>query len=39
MLTSAPNRMLAQAGKIAAWLAPPRSGINGQPLDYEYVRF
>ncbi|MFI6318167.1 benzoyl-CoA 2,3-epoxidase subunit BoxB [Nonomuraea sp. NPDC050556] len=24
-------------GKIAAWLAPPRSGINGQPLDYEYV--
>ena len=19
--------------------APPRNGINGQPLDYEYVRF
>jgi benzoyl-CoA 2,3-epoxidase subunit B len=26
-----------QRGKIAAWLAPPRSGINGQPFDYEYV--
>ncbi len=24
-------------GKIAAWIAPPRSGINGQPFDYEYV--
>jgi benzoyl-CoA 2,3-dioxygenase component B len=28
-----------EPGKIAAWLAPPRNGINGQPLDYEYVRF
>jgi benzoyl-CoA 2,3-dioxygenase component B len=24
-------------GKIAAWIAPPRQGINGKPLDYEYV--
>ncbi len=24
-------------GKIAAWLAPPRNGINGQPFDYDYV--
>ncbi|HEY1818307.1 MAG TPA: benzoyl-CoA 2,3-epoxidase subunit BoxB, partial [Trebonia sp.] len=26
-----------QRGKIAAWLAPPRNGINGQPFDYDYV--
>ena len=32
-------RPVYEPGKIAAWLAPPRSGINGQPLDYEYVRF
>jgi benzoyl-CoA 2,3-epoxidase subunit B len=32
-------RPVYEPGKIAAWLAPPRNGINGQPLDYEYVRF
>ncbi len=32
-------RPVYEPGKIAAWLAPPRSGINGQPLEYEYVRF
>jgi len=26
-----------QRGKIAAWIAPPRHGINGKPFDYEYV--
>jgi benzoyl-CoA 2,3-dioxygenase component B len=26
-----------ERGKIAAWIAPPRQGINGQPFDYEYV--
>jgi len=30
-------RPVYQRGKIAAWLAPPRSGINGQPFDYDYV--
>jgi len=25
-------------GQMAGWLAPPNKGINGQPLDYEYVR-
>ena len=25
--------------KIAGWIAPPVRGINGQPWDYEYVRF
>jgi benzoyl-CoA 2,3-dioxygenase component B len=26
-----------EPGKVASWIAPPRSGINGQPLDYDYV--
>jgi benzoyl-CoA 2,3-dioxygenase component B len=26
-----------ERGKIAAWIAPPRRGINGKPFDYEYV--
>jgi benzoyl-CoA 2,3-epoxidase subunit B len=26
-----------ERGKIAAWIAPPRNGINGQPFDYQYV--
>jgi benzoyl-CoA 2,3-dioxygenase component B len=24
-------------GQIASWIAPPRSGVNGQPFDYDYV--
>ncbi|HJZ86142.1 MAG TPA: benzoyl-CoA 2,3-epoxidase subunit BoxB [Polyangia bacterium] len=28
-----------ERGRIANWLAPPAKGINGQPFDYEYVRF
>ncbi|HLK25192.1 MAG TPA: hypothetical protein VKT30_11070, partial [Caulobacteraceae bacterium] len=31
-------RPVTEPGKVAAWLAPPDRGINGQPLDYEYVR-
>ena len=27
-----------EAGKYAAWIAPPRIGINSQPEDYEYVK-
>ncbi|MEV0310928.1 benzoyl-CoA 2,3-epoxidase subunit BoxB [Nonomuraea fuscirosea] len=30
-------RPVYEPGKIAAWVAPPRSGINGRPFDYEYV--
>jgi benzoyl-CoA 2,3-dioxygenase component B len=26
-----------ERGKIASWIAPPRSGINGKPFDYDYV--
>ena len=25
-------------GKMANWIAPPPRGINGKPIDYEYVR-
>ena len=30
-------RPVYDRGKIAAWIAPPRGGINGKPFDYEYV--
>ncbi|MGH3283065.1 MAG: hypothetical protein ACRDNW_28595, partial [Trebonia sp.] len=30
-------RPVYERGKIAAWVAPPRNGINGQPFDYHYV--
>ena len=26
-----------EPGKVAGWIAPPAKGINGQPLDFEYV--
>lgn len=26
-------------GKIANWIAPPLRGVNGQPFEFEYVRF
>jgi benzoyl-CoA 2,3-dioxygenase component B len=28
-----------EPGKMANWLAPPARGIDGHPLDFEYVRF
>jgi benzoyl-CoA 2,3-dioxygenase component B len=28
-----------EPGKMAAWIAPPARGINGQPVEFEYVRF
>ncbi len=27
-----------EPGKMANWIAPPRRGINNQPLDFDYVR-
>jgi len=27
-----------EPGKIANWIAPPRSGVKGKPFEYEYVR-
>jgi benzoyl-CoA 2,3-epoxidase subunit B len=28
-----------EPGRFANWIAPPSSGINGQPVECEYVRF
>ena len=28
-----------EPGKISNWIAPPARGINGQPFEFEYVRF
>jgi benzoyl-CoA 2,3-epoxidase subunit B len=28
-----------EPGQFANWIAPPARGINGQPLNFEYVRF
>jgi benzoyl-CoA 2,3-dioxygenase component B len=30
---------VVELGKFANWIAPPVRGINGQPLNFEYVRF
>ena len=27
-----------ERGKVANWIAPPSKGINGMPIDYEYVK-
>ena len=27
-----------ERGKMASWIAPPARGVNGQPIDFEYVR-
>jgi benzoyl-CoA 2,3-dioxygenase component B len=27
-----------EPGKFASWIAPPRVGINNQPLEFEYVK-
>jgi benzoyl-CoA 2,3-dioxygenase component B len=29
---------VTERGAFANWIAPPARGINGQPIDYEYVR-
>jgi benzoyl-CoA 2,3-epoxidase subunit B len=30
---------VVEPGKFANWIAPPRTGINRKPIDFEYVRF
>jgi benzoyl-CoA 2,3-epoxidase subunit B len=30
---------VVKPGKFANWIAPPTRGINGKPLNFEYVRF
>ncbi len=29
---------VTEVGQMANWIAPPKSGIKGRPIDYEYVR-
>ena len=29
---------VVERGKFASWIAPPTRGINGNPVDFEYVR-
>jgi len=29
---------VTEPGKFASWIAPPRTGIDGKPGDYEYVK-
>jgi len=29
---------VTEPGKFASWIAPPARGINGQPVDFEYVK-
>lgn len=31
-------RPVYERGKMASWIAPPARGINGRPVDFEYVR-
>jgi benzoyl-CoA 2,3-dioxygenase component B len=32
------QRAVTSPGEMAHWIAPPAKGINGLPLDYQYVR-
>ena len=29
---------VTEPGKFANWIAAPARGVNGQPVDFEYVR-
>ncbi len=33
------RKPVVEPGAMANWIAAPRSGIKGRPIDYEYVRF
>jgi benzoyl-CoA 2,3-epoxidase subunit B len=37
-VTSLMGRVV-EPGKFANWIAPPATGIKGQPIDFAYVRF
>ena len=28
-----------EPGRMAGWIAPPKRGIHGRPLDFDYVLF
>jgi benzoyl-CoA 2,3-dioxygenase component B len=31
-------QQVTEPGKFAGWIAPPARGINGQSVDFEYVK-
>jgi benzoyl-CoA 2,3-dioxygenase component B len=31
-------RPVAEPGRMAGWIAPPATGVNGKPVEFEYVR-
>jgi len=33
------TKPIVEPGKFANWVAPPSRGIDGHPLDFNYVRF
>jgi benzoyl-CoA 2,3-epoxidase subunit B len=33
------QRQVLEPGKMASWIASPERGIDGRPVEYEYVRF
>ena len=33
------QRQVLEPGKMASWIAPPERGIDGKPVEYDYVRF
>ncbi len=37
-INSLQSEPIFEPGKMANWIAPPRKGINGKPIDFEYVR-
>jgi benzoyl-CoA 2,3-dioxygenase component B len=30
---------VTEPGKMAGWIAPPKRGIHGKPIDFDYVLF
>ena len=32
-------RPVTEPGQMAGWIAPPKRGIHGKPVDFEYVQF
>ena len=32
-------RPVREIGRMADWIAPPKRGIHGKPVEFEYVRF
>ena len=30
---------VTEPGRMAAWIAPPKRGIHGQPIEFDYVQF